>query len=242
MKKSLRNRVCGALLSLSAPAFAYVIKLKDGSLIFARTKYTVKGDRAIITLENGTVTAIKLDEIDVEGSEKYNKENFGNVIAIDTPDSRKPTPVPEAPQPAAHPGLHPRTTSRAWSCRDGRAEAVGGRLRPVVRHGRPGPPDRVHQGLRRGRDHAVQADELPREDRRPRHDEHRGERLQRPQRDGARAVGSRQPRRVAHDPASCSRPRRASRPARSTCRPSRRGCSSNGQITAADYFVKNVVL
>jgi hypothetical protein len=89
-----------ALLALSAPAFAYVIKLKDGSLIFARTKYTVKGDRAIITLENGTVTAMKLDEIDVEGSEKYNKENFGNVIAIDTPDSQKPTPVPDAPQPA----------------------------------------------------------------------------------------------------------------------------------------------
>lgn len=99
MKKAL-GIAFAALLALSATAFAYVIKLKDGSLIFARTKYSVKGDRAIITLENGTVTAIKLDEIDVEGSEKYNKENFGNVIAIDTPDSKKPTPAPEAPQPA----------------------------------------------------------------------------------------------------------------------------------------------
>ncbi len=98
MKKSL-FLAFAVLLALSADAFAYVIKLKDGSLIFARTKYTVKGDRAIITLENGTVTAIKLEEVDVEGSEKYNKENFGNVIAIDTPDSRKPTPAPEAPQP-----------------------------------------------------------------------------------------------------------------------------------------------
>jgi len=86
-----------ALVLAAAPAFAYVIKLKDGSLIFARTKYVVKGDRAIITLENGTVTAMKLDQIDEEGSEKYNKENFGNVVAIDTPDSRKPTPVPGAP-------------------------------------------------------------------------------------------------------------------------------------------------
>jgi hypothetical protein len=86
-----------ACIAFSAAALGYVIKLKDGSLIFARVKYTVKGDRAIITLENGTVTAIKLAEIDVEGSEKYNKENFGNVIAIDTPDSRKPTPAPEAP-------------------------------------------------------------------------------------------------------------------------------------------------
>ncbi|HEX4440491.1 MAG TPA: hypothetical protein VH854_10505 [Thermoanaerobaculia bacterium] len=86
-----------ALLLAAAPAFAYVIKLKDGSMIFARTKYTVKGDRAIVTLENGTVTAMKLDQIDVEGSEQYNKDNFGNVIAIDTPDGRKPTPAPDGP-------------------------------------------------------------------------------------------------------------------------------------------------
>ncbi len=96
MKKSLFLALA-AFIALSAAALGYVIKLKDGSLIFARTKYSVKGDRAIITLENGTVTAIKLDEIDVAGSEKYNKENFGNVIAIDTPDSRKPTAAPEAP-------------------------------------------------------------------------------------------------------------------------------------------------
>ena len=96
MRKSLFFALA-ALVLASAPAFAYVIKLKDGSLIFARTKYTVKGDRAIITLENGTVTAMKLDQIDVDGSEQYNKENFGNVIAIDTPDSRKPTPAPDHP-------------------------------------------------------------------------------------------------------------------------------------------------
>jgi hypothetical protein len=92
MKKSTLFAVI-ALFLVSASALAYVVKLKDGSLIFARTKYTVKGDKAIITLENGTVTAMRLEQIDVEGSEKYNKENFGNVIAIDTPDSRKPTPI-----------------------------------------------------------------------------------------------------------------------------------------------------
>src|SRR5262245_62113987 len=98
MRKSVLLGVL-ALILAAAPAFAYVIKLKDGSLIFARTKYTVKGDRAIITLENGTVTAMKLEQIDVEGSEQYNKENFGNVVAIDTPDSHKPTPAPNAPAP-----------------------------------------------------------------------------------------------------------------------------------------------
>jgi hypothetical protein len=99
----VRNRlfvVLAALLAFCPAAFGYVIKLKDGSLIFARTKYTVKGDRAIITLENGTVTAMKLDLIDVDGSETYNKENFGNVIAIDTPEGHKPTPAPGAPPTA----------------------------------------------------------------------------------------------------------------------------------------------
>jgi hypothetical protein len=86
-----------ALVFAASSALAYVVKLKDGSLIFARTKYTVKGEKAIITLENGTVTAIKLDQIDVEGSDQYNKENFGNVVALDTPDSRKPTSAPRAP-------------------------------------------------------------------------------------------------------------------------------------------------
>lgn len=96
MRKTLASALF-ALLLAAAPAFAYVIKLKDGSLIFAKTKYTVKGDKAIVTLENGTVTSMKLDLIDVEGSEKYNKENFGNVVAIDTPDGRKPTPSAQAP-------------------------------------------------------------------------------------------------------------------------------------------------
>ncbi len=93
MRKSL-SMALFALVLAASPAFAYVIKLKDGSLIFARAKYTVKGEKAIITLENGTVTAMRLDQIDVEGSEQYNKENFGNVVAIDTPDSRKPTAAP----------------------------------------------------------------------------------------------------------------------------------------------------
>ena len=96
MKKSLAFGLL-ALLLAAAPAFAYVIKLKDGSLIFAKTKYTVKGDKAIITLENGTVTQMKFDLIDVEGSEQYNKENFGNVVAIDTPEGHKPTPVADMP-------------------------------------------------------------------------------------------------------------------------------------------------
>lgn len=75
-----------ALLFAAVPVLAYVVKLKDGTLIFARTAYTVKGNKAIITLENGTVTQYDLDKIDVTGTVEYNEKYKGNVIGIDTPD------------------------------------------------------------------------------------------------------------------------------------------------------------
>jgi hypothetical protein len=135
----VKNRILLALLStflLCSAASAYVIKLKDGSLIFARMKYTVKGDRAIITLENGTVTAMKLDQIDVEGSDKYNAENFGNVVAIDTPDGRKPTAV--ASTGPASPKLqdyikekHPRMGLPAPGDKTAGADGSGPSFQPV---------------------------------------------------------------------------------------------------------------
>lgn len=89
-------------LLVSSALFAYVVKLKDGSLVFARAPYTVKGTRAIITLENGTVTQIDVEKIDVPGTVKYNRDNFGNVIALDTPQEKVfqlATPVPQSKNP-----------------------------------------------------------------------------------------------------------------------------------------------
>ncbi|MGH9366771.1 MAG: hypothetical protein ACRD3M_03745 [Thermoanaerobaculia bacterium] len=98
------RRLAGLALLLflsAAAAFGYVIKLKDGSMLFARIKYEVNGKKAIITLENGTVTQIDLDKVDVPGTEEYNRKYGGNVIAIDTPEQKilnapggPPTPAP----------------------------------------------------------------------------------------------------------------------------------------------------
>ena len=98
MKRKL-GLFLSALLLAAAPALAYVVKLKDGTIIFARTAYTVKGSKAIITLENGTVTQYDLDKIDVAGTADYNEKYKGNVIAIDTPNEKvlatpQTTPVP----------------------------------------------------------------------------------------------------------------------------------------------------
>jgi hypothetical protein len=96
----MKRVVLGCLFALLAPVlFAYNVKLKDGSIIFARTKYEVKGKKAIITLTNGTVTQIDLDLIDIPGTEQYNKDNPGNVIVIvpgseAAPSQPMATPVP----------------------------------------------------------------------------------------------------------------------------------------------------
>jgi hypothetical protein len=90
------------LVLLASSAFAYVVKLKDGTLVFARAPYTVKGTQAIITLENGNVTQIALDKVDVPGTVKYNRENFGNVVAIEAPEER-PKILPTAPPRSNNP-------------------------------------------------------------------------------------------------------------------------------------------
>ena len=82
----MKSRIAAIALAVlafgSAVALAYNVKLKDGSIIFARSKYEVKGNKAIITLQNGTVTQIDLSTIDIPGTEQYNKDNPGNVIAL----------------------------------------------------------------------------------------------------------------------------------------------------------------
>jgi len=96
MKRSLLLLVL--LLTFAPVALAYNIVLKNGSILFAREKYTVKANKAIITLQNGTVVSYDLDQIDVPGTEQYNKENSGNVIALETGGDRAaPTPQLTAP-------------------------------------------------------------------------------------------------------------------------------------------------
>ena len=89
-----------AFVLAAAPALAYVVKLKDGTIIFARSAYTVKGTKAIITLENGTVTQYDLDKIDAPGTVEYNEKYKGNVIGIDTPDQTNIATPQATPAPA----------------------------------------------------------------------------------------------------------------------------------------------
>jgi hypothetical protein len=82
----------------ASPLLAYSVKLKDGSIIFARSKYEVRGKKAIITLQNGTVTSVDVDLIDIPGTDAYNKDNMGNVLVIE-PGTEKQPSVSTVPAP-----------------------------------------------------------------------------------------------------------------------------------------------
>ena len=120
------------LLLWAAAASAYVIKLKDGSMLFARMKYEVKGKKAIITLENGTVTQIDVDKVDVPGTDEYNAKYSGNVIAIDTPEQRllnapggPPTPAPRLQDLARQSKLRSGPAGLAAKALSGESETSG---------------------------------------------------------------------------------------------------------------------
>jgi hypothetical protein len=78
--------VVAALAAL--PAQAYVVVLKDGSKLFGKDKYAVRNNFAVFTLENGNVAEVPMAKVDVDATEKYNKENVGNVLVLDTPNAK----------------------------------------------------------------------------------------------------------------------------------------------------------
>jgi hypothetical protein len=116
--------VLAALALAASVAFAYNIKLKDGSIIFARSMYEVKGTKAIVTLPNGTVTQIELELIDIPGTEQYNKENPGNVIAI-VPGEDKEIKLPVLKPPPTY-SLQEMLRQRKTRFGEPPAKAAGG--------------------------------------------------------------------------------------------------------------------
>lgn len=72
--------LAGAAALLAAKA--YTIILKDGSTIFAKEKYRIEKDRAIITQLNGTQTFVRADQIDVARTEAANREGYGNAVVL----------------------------------------------------------------------------------------------------------------------------------------------------------------
>src|SRR5262249_39547789 len=97
--RNLRRSLFTVLALLTVgPLFAYTIYLKDGSSIQAKEKYTIAGDRAVITLQNGTQTFVPAKQIDVARTEQANVNDYGSAVVIDdskqAPQAAQPSPAP----------------------------------------------------------------------------------------------------------------------------------------------------
>ena len=89
MKPAFRIVAAAVLALLAAQsAGAYVVVLKDGSKLFGKTKYEVRKDFAVFTLENGNVAEVPMSKVDVAATEEYNKDNVGNVLVLNTPSAK----------------------------------------------------------------------------------------------------------------------------------------------------------
>jgi hypothetical protein len=96
MRNLRRSLLIVLALLWVGPLFAYTIYLKDGSTIQAKEKYKIVGDRALITLLNGTQTFVATKQLDVARTDQANTNDYGSAVVID--DSRQ-APVAATPPP-----------------------------------------------------------------------------------------------------------------------------------------------
>lgn len=108
--KPLRLLLVALALTLPTPLFAYTIYLKDGSRLIAKAPYEVVEGRAIITLPNGTKSALDLDEIDLERTKKANQADYGTAVVVEEDGSVREIAPP--PPPPARRGLSDLAANR----------------------------------------------------------------------------------------------------------------------------------
>jgi hypothetical protein len=84
-----------ALLAAS-PLLAYKIVLKDGSSIMAKEKYRISGQRALITLPNGTQTFLDAAQIDVAKTDELNRNDYGTAVVIEGAEVKPGQPAAPA--------------------------------------------------------------------------------------------------------------------------------------------------
>ena len=85
IRRALPIATClaAALWLLAAPAWGYIVFLKDGSQISCKEKYRIEGDRVILILPSGTEASYDASEIDVEKTERVNVVNYGTAKILE---------------------------------------------------------------------------------------------------------------------------------------------------------------
>lgn len=99
MRKLFVTVLALMLVSVTVAASGYVVILKNGSKIRAKEPMQIKGDQAIVTLINGTMTSLPLAQVDLVATERYNQLGFGNAILLEGVGEGTPVPTPTPTPP-----------------------------------------------------------------------------------------------------------------------------------------------
>jgi hypothetical protein len=84
------------LLLVALPISAYTVYLKDGAQLIAKQAPEIRGDMAIITLQNGTQSSLPASEIDLERTRQANQSDLGSALILEGGEF---TADPESPEP-----------------------------------------------------------------------------------------------------------------------------------------------
>jgi len=83
MKKIPLTAVLLALVLAPMPLAAYTVYLKDGAKLIAQVAPEIRGELAIITLQNGTQTSLAASEIDIERTREANQRDLGSALVLE---------------------------------------------------------------------------------------------------------------------------------------------------------------
>lgn len=83
MNKIRIARLTVLLLLTTMPLGAYTVYLKDGAQLIAQEAPEIRGNTAIITLQNGTQSSISASEIDIQRTRQANETELGSALILE---------------------------------------------------------------------------------------------------------------------------------------------------------------
>lgn len=96
MKKTPVIILALILLHSALPLGAYIVYLKDGAKLIAKEPPEIRGEMAIITLQNGTQSSLAASEIDLERTRQANQNDLGSALILEGGEF---TDQPTSPEP-----------------------------------------------------------------------------------------------------------------------------------------------
>ena len=109
------------LLLVALPVSAYTVYLKDGAQLIAKQAPEIRGDMAIITLQNGTQSSLPASEIDLERTRLANQSDLGSALILEGGEFTADPASPEPKREERLSDLITRNRSRAQARRQHRA-------------------------------------------------------------------------------------------------------------------------